>query len=164
MKVWVLAGITAGALVPGTAPAWAEAQQIEVSPEAVAPGQSITLTSACEGDARQLEFTSDVFPGTASAELENTFGTVPVVVAPGTPPGVYAVHAECVGGTSTETALGKVTVIRGALTPTPSGAPQTGGGGVPESAGPARAMAAGLLAGLAGAALALGRRAARRGR
>lgn len=162
MRFLVTIGLAASAVAVGGAPA-AAAGEIEITPATVAPGDSITLRSSCEGSAERLEFTSRAFQGSASAELVDTFGTVPVVVAPGTQPGVYGVMGECAGGTSTETVTGEVTVVRGPLTPTPFGAPQTGGGGAAADSGspvPAALAGAGLLA--AGAAAAASRRLARR--
>jgi|SRR5690625_1328179 len=164
MHVLVTGGLAAGALALAAAPA-AAADSIEITPATAAPGDSITLRSACEGRAERLEFTSPVFAGTASSQLVDTFGSVPVVVAPGTPPGVYDVQGECAGGSSTETVQGEVTVVRGPLTPTPLGAPQTGGGGAaPDSALPllAAAASAALLAAGGGAAACI--RLARRAR
>ncbi|QBI55168.1 hypothetical protein [Streptomonospora litoralis] len=163
MQFLVRAGLAASALALTTAPA-AAATSIEITPATAAPGDSITLRSSCEGPAEQVEFTSRAFSGVPSAELVNTFGSVPVVVAPGTSPGVYRVHGACTGGGSAETVSGEVTVVRGPLTPTPRGAPQTGGGGAASGDRPALLAAlagAGLL--MLGTAAAAYRRRARRG-
>ncbi|GAB3455825.1 hypothetical protein GCM10027570_36760 [Streptomonospora sediminis] len=155
MRYPVTVGLVAGVLAITSAPA-ATAASIEIAPATAAPGDSITLRSSCEGPAERLEFTSKAFSGTPSAELSNTSGSVPVVVAPGTPPGDYEVRGECVGGGSGETVAGELTVVSGPLTPTPLGAPQAGGGADP-GLRPSLLLAvagAGVLAVLGGAAAA----------
>ncbi|MUL42849.1 hypothetical protein FZ103_17025 [Streptomonospora sp. PA3] len=162
MRLLVTTGLAASALALGAAPA-AAAAEIEIIPATAAPGDSITLRASCEGPAERLEFTSQAFQGVPSADLVDAEGAVPVVVAPGTPPGVYSVLGECVGGTAAETREGEFTVVRGPLTPTPLGAPQTGGGGAEPGLRPPllAAAGAGLLAlgGAAAAASGLTRRA-----
>ncbi|MDT0303358.1 hypothetical protein [Streptomonospora wellingtoniae] len=158
MRLLVTIGLTASALAvcAGTAGA---SPGITAIPETAAPGDSITLRAACAGPAERLEFTSRAFQGAPSAELVDGAGTVPVVVAPGTRPGIYAIMAECAGGSSTKTVEGELTVVRGPLTPTPFGAPQTGGGGAaPESAPPLLAAVAGTALLALGAAAAAYRR------
>ncbi|GAA4941502.1 hypothetical protein GCM10023224_24360 [Streptomonospora halophila] len=146
MRLLMTIGLTVSALALCAGAAGASAG-IEAVPETAAPGDSVTLRAPCEGPAERLEFTSRAFQGVPSAEVVGGTGTVPVVVAPGTQPGVYGIMAECAGGSSTETVEGELTVVRGPLTPTPFGAPQTGGGGAAPESGPP------LLAAVAGAAL-----------
>ncbi|WP_239647321.1 MULTISPECIES: hypothetical protein [Nocardiopsis] len=150
MKPLITAGLAAGALALGAAPAAAE-DSIAVSPAAVSPGGSVTLKSSCEGPAERLEFTSTAFSGTAAAELSNTFGSATVTVEEDARPGAYRVRGTCTGdgATGKEKVEGTITVTGGAA-PTPSGAPQTGGGG---AAGPARGPAAAAIGVLCALAL-----------
>lgn len=125
----VTALLAAGALALGAPPA-AAAEEVVVFPASAAPGDGVTVKSSCEGPAERLEFTSDAFAEPAEAPLVNTFGSTTAHVRGDAEPGSYTVTGTCTGGTATgrETVEGTVTVTDGPA-PTPSGAPQTGGGG-----------------------------------
>ncbi|MDA2803104.1 hypothetical protein [Nocardiopsis suaedae] len=124
----VTALLAAGALVLGAPPAAAAGEEVVVFPASAAPGEGVTVKSSCEGPAERLEFTSAAFAGPAEAPLVNTFGSTTARVRGDARPGAYTVTGTCTGGSATgrETVEGTVTVTDG---PTPSGAPQTGGGG-----------------------------------
>ncbi|WP_017625824.1 hypothetical protein [Nocardiopsis chromatogenes] len=126
----VTALLAAGALALAASPAAAAGEEIVVFPASAAPGDGVTVKSSCEGPAERLEFTSGAFSETAEAPLVNTFGSTTARVSEDARPGAYAVTGTCTGGAATgkETVEGTFTVTGGPA-PTPSGAPQTGGGG-----------------------------------
>ncbi|MEY9213203.1 hypothetical protein NI17_001930 [Thermobifida halotolerans] len=158
--------VVAAVLVAGAGTATADSA-ITVFPPEAEPGSPIIVQVSCSGGARWVEYTSPAFSTVLRVTLDGADSEERIVLKEGLEPGDYQIRGECGASDSSRVLYSSVTVVgkdggndredapassSGLAvpppTPTPSGAPQTGGGGLHRPADPAvplAALAVGLL-------------------
>lgn len=188
MRVRTAFAIAAVAVVlaAGTGPASAD-DAVTVFPPKAEPGSTVAVRASCAGGAQWVEYTSPAFSEVSRVALDGAADSEEhFALDADLEPGQYQVRAECGSADSSRMLYSGVTVVApdgapdGApdasadlagppAGPTPSGAPDSGGGGLHRMADPAgsaalpTALAVGVLAACA-LVLASGRRGVRRGR
>ncbi len=180
MRVRTAFAIAAVAVVlaAGTGPASAD-DAVTVFPPKAEPGSTVAVRASCAGGAQWVEYTSPAFSEVSRVALDGAADSEEhFALDADLEPGQYQVRAECGSADSSRMLYSGVTVVAPDASadlagppagPTPSGAPDSGGGGLHRTADPAgsaalpTALAVGVLAACA-LVLASGRRGVRRGR
>ena len=181
MRVRTALGWTAAAVLVGGAGTAAADEAITVFPPKAAPGSTVFVRVSCPYSAEWVEYSSPAFAAPTRVDLAGeTAAEQEFVLSDDLEPGDYQVRGECGAADSSHVQYASVTVpapdgsavpapqhTTPSPAPTPSGAPNAGGGGLARPAStttpPFDVLAAGLLLLGATAVVAL-RQGVRRGR
>lgn len=143
MRVYTALGLAAAAvLLAGGSGTTSADDAITVFPPKAVPGSTILVRVSCGEGAQWVEYSSPAFPEPSRIALD---GTTEVekrfVLADDLEPGDYPIRGECGAAESSRVRYANVTVPAEperavpSPAPTPSGAPNTGGGGLSRSGG-----------------------------